>query len=111
MLIINLTFKRMNKNVTELYNKVLSVVLDDFGLTEERMFRGNEPDCVNARVSLVMSLRDEGLSDREIAECTQKMRRCSVCFIRNKFSDKTAHWEVKMCIEHIKKMKGTFTPS
>ena len=96
----------MNKNAKEIYDRVLAVVLDDFGLTKERMFSTNEPDSVNARASLIISLRDEGLSDKEIAECTQKMRRCSVCIIRNKYSDKTAHWEVKMCIEHIKKLKG-----
>ena len=96
----------MNKNAKEIYDKVLAVVLDDFGLTKEQMFGTNEPDSVNARMSLIVSLRDEGLTDREIAELTQKMRRCSVCLIRNKFSDKNANWEVKMCIEHIKKIKA-----
>ena len=96
----------MNKNAKEVYDRVLAVVLDDFGLTAEKMFNSNEPDCVNARASLIISLRDEGLSDKEIADCTQKMRRCSVCLIRNRYSDKTAHWEVKMCIERIKKLKG-----
>lgn len=95
----------MNKNVIEIYNKALAVVLDDFGLTKEKMFGSNEPDCVNARISLIVSLHDEKLTDKEIAECTHKMRRCSVCLIRNHYNDKTAHWEVKMCIEHIKKMR------
>ena len=96
----------MNKNAKEIYDKVLAVVLDDFGLTAEKMFGSNELDCVNARMSLIVSLRAAGLTDKEIAECTQKMRRCSVCLIRNRYSDKTANWEVKMCIEHIKKMKA-----
>ena len=101
----------MNKEAKEVYDRVLAVVLDDFGLTKEKMFGSNEPDCVNARISLIVSLRDEKLTDREIAECTQKMRRCSVCYVRNRYSDKTANWEVKNCIEHIKKMKGLTTPS
>lgn len=96
----------MNKNAKEIYDKVIAVVLDDFDLTAEKMFSSNEPDSVNARMSLIVSLRDEGLTDREIAELTQKMRRCSVCLIRNRYSDKTANWEVKTCIEHIKRMKG-----
>lgn len=100
----------MNKNAKEIYDRVLAVVLDDFGLTEAKMFGTNEPDSVNARASLIISLRDAGLRDKEIAECTQKMRRCSVCIIRNKYNDKTAHWEVKMCIERIKKLKGTVIP-
>lgn len=102
---IYLKVKDMNKNVTELYNKVLAVVLDDYEITEGKMFTSNEPDCVGARTSLIIALHDEGLSDREIAECTHKMRRCSVCIIRNRYREQNAHWEVKMCIEHIKKMR------
>lgn len=102
-----LKIKDMNKNVAIVYERVLAIVLDDFGLTAEKMFGTNDPDCVNARVSLIIALRDEGLTDREIAECTHKMRRCSICQIRNRYSDKTANWEVKTCIAHIKKLKGS----
>ena len=55
----------MNKNAKEVYDRVLAVVLDDFGLTAEKMFNSNEPDCVHARASLIISLRYEGLSDNE----------------------------------------------
>ena len=104
MLIINLTNECMNKNVTELYNKALAVVLDEYGLTEEKMFASNEVDCVQARMALLEALIEEGFSDKDIADCT-KMRRCTICKIRNKYDDKTAPWTVKLCIEHIKKMK------
>lgn len=95
----------MNKNAREIYERALEVVLEDFGLTAKKMFCSNEPDCVGARTSLIIALHDEGLSDREIAELTHKMRRCSVCLIRNRYCEKNAHWEVKMCIAHIKKMR------
>lgn len=55
----------MNKNVKEIYDNVLAKVLDEFRLTEERMFNNNEPDCVGARVSLVKTLSEEGLSNKK----------------------------------------------
>ena len=91
----------MNKNVIQLYNQALNIVLDDYGLTEDVMFGKNDTDCVHARTALLKSLTDLGLSDKDIAECTKKMRRCSVCKIRNKYDDRTAPWDVKMCIKHI----------
>ena len=94
----------MNKNVTELYNKVLAVVLDEYELTAERMFGCNSEECVQARMALLEALVEEGLSDKDIAECTH-MRKCTVCKRRNKYDDRTAPWTVKMCIEHIKKMR------
>lgn len=104
MLIINLTNERMNKNVTELYNKALAVVLDEYGLTEEKMFASNEVDCVQARKALIIGLINRGLTDQQIADCTHKLRRCAICKIRNKFAPLTEKWDVKMCIEHIKGM-------
>lgn len=95
----------MNKNAKEIYDNVLSIVLDDYGLTIGEMFGTNRIDCVGARQSLIIALHDEGLSDSEIAELTQKMRRCSVCLIRNRYNEAAAHWEVKNCIEHIKRSR------
>ena len=94
----------MNKNVTELYNKALAVVLDEYGLTEERIFKSNEAECVSARRALIIGLINRGLTDSEIADCTHKLRRCAICKIRNKLVGKEEKWDVKMCIEHIKGM-------
>lgn len=94
----------MNKNVILLYNKALAVVLDEYGLTEGKLFASNDAECVSARKALIMGLINRGLSDHEIAECTHKLRRCAVCKIRNKFAPLTEKWDVKMCIEHIKGM-------
>lgn len=91
----------MNKNVIELYNDVLNVVLDDYQLTVGGLFHSNDAECVQARMVLVVSLNKKGLSDKEIAECTQKMRRCSVCKIRNHYDDARAPWTVRRCLEHI----------
>ena len=65
----------MNKEKQQVYNEVLAEVLDRFGLTEERMFRCNCAECVEARTSLVMTLSRLKFSDSDIAELTQKMRR------------------------------------
>lgn len=92
----------MNKEKLEIYNKVLTRVLDDFGLEVQTMFGRNEQDCVQARKSLVVELARRGLSDKDIAELTQKMRRCSVCAIRNKYRADTAEWTVKHCLERLK---------
>lgn len=93
----------MNKNVVELYNRALAVVLEDYELSEVQLFRSNDAECVQARMALVMALAGK-LTDKEIAECTHKMRRCSICIIRNKYDDKTAPWTVKHCIEKIKQL-------
>lgn len=91
----------MNKNVIELYGKALRVVLEEYGITEEVLFRSNDAEVVQARVALVVYLHRKGVSDKEIAECTNKMRRCSICKIRNHYDDRSAPWTVKRCIEHI----------
>ena len=91
----------MNKNVIELYNNVLNVVLDDYQLTVGELFNSNDAECVQARMVLVVSLHKKGMSDKEIAGCTQKMRRFSVCKIRNHYDDSRAPWTVKRCLEHI----------
>ena len=93
----------MNKNIQKIYDQALAVVLDEFGMTAEYMFTHNTTECVQARMSLLEALIEEGLTDQDIAELTH-MRRCSICKIRNKFDDKRAPWTVKMCIEHIKKI-------
>ena len=93
----------MNKNIQKIYGQALAVVLDEFGMTAEYMFTHNTTECVQARMSLLEALIEEGLTDQDIAELTH-MRRCSICKIRNRFDDKRAPWTVKMCIEHIKKI-------
>lgn len=95
----------MNKNVTELYNKALGVVLNEYEITEKELFHSNEAECVNARKALIMGLINRGLTDREIAECTHKLRRCAVCKIRNKFAPLTEKWDVTICIDHIMRMQ------
>ena len=93
----------MNKEKQQVYNEVLAEVLDRFGLTEERMFKCNCAECVEARTSLVITLHSRGLSDGDIAELTQKMRRCSVCLIRNRYNEANAPWTVRNCIDALKK--------
>jgi hypothetical protein len=92
----------MNKEKQQVYNEVLAEVLDRFGLTEERMFKCNCTECVEARTSLVMTLHRLKFSDGDIAELTQKMRRCSICLIRNRYSETNAPWTVRHCIEALK---------
>lgn len=92
----------MNREKFEIYNKVLARVLDDFGLEAQTMFGKNEQDCVQARKALVIALSRRGLSDKDIAELTQKMRRCSVCAIRNKYRDDVAEWTVRHCLDRLK---------
>lgn len=92
----------MNKEKQQVYNEVLAEVLDRFGLTEERMFKYNCAECVEARTSLVMTLNGLGFSDHDIAELTQKMRRCSVCLIRNRYNEANAPWTVRHCIDALK---------
>lgn len=92
----------MNKEKQQVYSEVLAEVLDRFGLTEERMFKCNCAECVEARTSLVITLHDMGFSDGDIAELTQKMRRCSVCAIRNKYVEANAPWTVRHCIDALR---------
>ena len=92
----------MNKEKQQMYNEVLAEVLDRFGLTEERMFKCNCAECVEARISLVMTLNRLKFSDSEIAELTHKMRRCSVCAIRNKYVEANAPWTVRHCIDALR---------
>lgn len=92
----------MNKEKQQVYNEVLAEVLDRFGLTQERMFKCNCAECVEARTSLVMTLHRLKFSDSDIAELTQKMRRCSICLIRNRYSEANAPWTVRHCIDAIK---------
>lgn len=92
----------MNKNVVEIYECALKMVMEEYGVTESELFTSNEADCVQARQSLIVGLADRGLSDNEIAVCTHKMRRCSVCKVRNRYDDRTAPWTVLRCIERIR---------
>ena len=92
----------MNKEKALIYNKVLDKVLDDFELTAEKMFGSNESECVQARQALIIALTRRGLADKDIAELTHKMRRCSVCIIRNRYRDETAEWTVRHCLERIR---------
>lgn len=94
----------MNKNVVELYNKVLAEVLNEYELDETVMFASNAEECVQARQALIIGASRLGLSDKEIAECTKTMRRCSVCIVRNKFDDGAAPWTVRLCLEKIKQI-------
>lgn len=93
----------MVKEKLNIYADVLSQILENFGLSEEALFCSNEADCVQARQALVVVLAKKGLSDKDIAELTHKLRRCSVCYIRNHYDDGRAHWTVKRCIELLSK--------
>ena len=95
----------MNKEKIELYNSALGFMLDRYELTEHEMFNCNREECIEARQSLIVGLNYLGLTDKEIAELTHKMRRCSVCKVRNHYDDRTAPWTVKRCIESIKGLK------
>ncbi len=92
----------MNKEKIEIYNRVLARVLDDFDLSQERLFTCNESESVQARKALVVGLAQKGLADKDIAELTHKLRRCSVCAIRNKYRDESAEWTVRHCLERLK---------
>lgn len=94
----------MNRNVVELYGRALAKVLEEYGITEVELFTCNCADCVQARQALIVSLSRKGLSDKDIAECTHKMRRCSVCYIRNHYDDGRAPWTVRRCIEKLKEI-------
>lgn len=91
----------MYKEKICIYNRVLAVVIEEFGISEQPLFYSNESDCVQARTALVVGLTRRGFSDKDIAELTGKMRRCSVCAIRNRYKDDTAEWSVRRCIEAI----------
>lgn len=92
----------MNKNVVEIYECALKMVMEEYGVTEGELFTSNEADCVQARQALIIGASRLGLSDKEIAECTHKMRRCSVCKVRNRYDDRIAPWTVLRCIERIR---------
>lgn len=92
----------MNKEKIEIYNRVLARVIDDFGITEEKLFTCNESECVQARKALIVGLARKGLTDKDVAELTHKLRRCSVCAIRNKYRDESAEWTVRHCLERLK---------
>ena len=92
----------MNKNMIELYGQALKKVLEEYGITEVEMFNSNNDECVEARSALIVALSDMGMSDKDIAICTHKMRRCAVCKVRNRYDDRTAPWTVKRCIQAIK---------
>lgn len=93
----------MNKDVEMIYQKSLMAVLEKFDIDEKTLFSSNDAECVQARTALVISLNKKGLSDKEIADCTHKMRRCSICKIRNKFDVGHAAWTVRMCLDHLLK--------
>lgn len=93
----------MNKDVESIYQKTLQGIIDKFDIDEQKLFHSNDAECVQARTVLVISLSKRGLNDKEIADCTHKMRRCSICKIRNKFDADNAGWTVKMCLEHLQK--------
>ena len=93
----------MVKDKFNIYAEVLGRILEDFGISEEALFRSNEADCVQARQALVVVLAKKGLSDKDIAVLTHKLRRCSVCYIRNHYDDGRANWTVKKCIEMLTK--------
>ena len=92
----------MNKNVVALYECVKGKIMEEFGISEQLMFGSNDAECVQARTVLVVELHQRGLSDKEIAECTHKLRRCSICQIRNKYKSGNAPWTVKACLAHLK---------
>lgn len=92
----------MIKEKINIYADVLGRILEDFGLSEEALFRSNEADCVQARQALVVVLSKKGLSDKDIAELTHKLRRCSVCLIRNRYREENAPWTVRRCIDALK---------
>ena len=92
----------MNKDKIQLYNSALALTLDSYELTEQELFGSNREECVEARQSLIIGLNYLGLTDKEIAELTHKLRRCSVCKVRNHYDDRSAPWTVKRCIESIK---------
>lgn len=93
----------MNIHVINIYNEALAKVLGEYGISERDLFHSNDAECVQARQALVIGLSQLGLSDNEIAECTKKMRRCSVCRVRNRYDDRSAPWTVLKCIEMIRK--------
>lgn len=103
MNVINQLFRLilMNRHIIELYNNALQKVLEEYGITERSLFNCNCAECTEARMALIVAL-SEKMSDKDIAECTHKMRRCSVCSVRNRYDDKTAPWTLKRCIQAIK---------
>lgn len=91
----------MNKNVNIVYERVLSVVLDEFDIDVPRLLHRNESECVQARTVLYVALHDKGLSDAEIAQCCGVYRE-SVNRTRNHYREMHAPWLVRLCLEKIK---------
>lgn len=81
----------------ELYNGVLAVVLDTFGIEEAEMFSSNREACIEARMALIRKL-SQYMTDSDIAALTP-LRRCSICAIKNRYSDRNAPWSVRRCME------------
>ena len=92
----------MYKEKIFIYKRVLAVVIEEFEISEQPLYNSNESDCVQARTALVVGLARRGLSDKDIAELTGKMRRSSVCAIRNRYRDDTAEWSVRHCLDRLK---------
>lgn len=88
----------MNKNVVEMYERALKVVLDEYGLTEDELFHTNRLDAVHARTALILPL-SKRMCDSDIALCTH-MKRNSVCGVRNKHRGANA-WDVCRCIDDV----------
>ena len=95
----------MNKYVAELYNQALTLVLDEFQLSADELFNSNVAECVQGRTSLIVGLHDLGVSDNDIAVCSQKLRRSSVCRIRNHYVAALAPWTVRHCLLHISHLR------
>lgn len=95
----------MYKGKIPIYDRILAVVVEEFGISKQVLFRSNECDCVQARMALVVGLAGRGLSDKDIAELTG-MRRCSVCAIRNRYKEASAAWSVRRCVEIINELRG-----
>lgn len=87
----------------ELYNRALAEVLETFGVTEEELFSLNKESCIEGRMALVRYL-SQYMSDSDIALLTP-LRRCSICAIKNRYSDASAPWSVRRCVEILNRME------
>ena len=91
----------MNKNVSELYNRVLLVISEEFDIPANILLHSNDAECVQARTVLYVFLNKKGFSDKEIAACTG-VHRESINRSRNRFREDSSTWLVKLCLEHLK---------
>lgn len=87
----------------ELYNRALAEVLDTFGITEEELFSSNKESSIQGRMTLVRYL-SQYMSDSDIALLTP-LRRCSICAIKNRYSNASAPWCVRRCVEILNKLE------